>query len=269
MLGGCDRANLLKKIGVEGGELSDETARYFWLGKIVHEGIQRGLSAGLRARLGADNFLHEVPSRGTIVGTYRGVELTATISGRIDTLRLLPSEVIELKTVRSKAFDYPLPQPAHVLQVSCYLAHHPYGVPAPEVARILYVAKDGDKVSEYVVKKDQRLIDQVNDTLLRQQFNHLHYLQTGELPPPLAKVPLKVKGKIVRYVKSGAWGKAGDVKLTPDHRVLYCDYRETGVCCGKKQVGQIGIPQAQSGQGSPDSQPEGGEVGGDSQAEGE
>jgi hypothetical protein len=241
---------------VDGAPLSDETYRLFWLGNLVHKAVQDGL--------GDSKYLHEVPIKGTVTGLYRGqgtVPLVAPVSGRIDTLKLGPpfdstdEEIIELKTVRSKAFDYPLPQPAHVLQVQCYLrwpvvcplcAGSPWGMGGakpcltclgrgffePQQARIVYIAKDGDKLGEYIVQRNQQLIDQIDDHLLRLEDAYQRYLQTGELPQALAKVPFKKKGVIVRYVKSGKWGKKGDPKLVDDHRTLYCDYRGTGVCCG-------------------------------------
>jgi len=185
---------------------------------------------GLIARLHPE-FKHEIPIRGQIVGSDKYGEFEARVSGRIDTLRLNPCEVIEFKTVRSKAFDYNLPQPAHILQVSCYLAFPPDGYD-PQSARIVYISKDGDKVGEYLIKKDQNLVDQVRQEIVELEVYYREFLATQALPPALPKVPLVRKGQVVRYVRDSKYGKKGSPKLIDDHRVLYCDYRGTGKCCG-------------------------------------
>lgn len=224
---------------VSGRPLSDETARLFWLGGLIHAGVQSGL--------GTEDFAHEVPVAGSVASSDGLV--SASLSGRIDTLRLNPLEVVELKSIRSKAFDYPLPQPAHVLQVSCYLMF-PIECPCnfwpacpvclgtfklhPTTARIVYISKDGDKVSEYLVQKDAVLVEAVKEQVLRLEEGYQRYLKDGTLPAPLGKVPLVRKGQVVRYARSGAWGAKGTPKMVPNHRVLYCDYRGTGKCCGDK-----------------------------------
>lgn len=239
-LGGCERKAVLSHAQVPSNPLSDETARNFWLGNVVHEAVQSGL--------GNIFYRHELPLKGVITGYYNNQLIEATLSGRIDTYRFFPPEIVEFKTVRSKAFNYQLPQDAHVVQMNCYLAYPPEGVPAPDRGRLIYISKDGDNLGEYIIEKTQEIVDLVNAKVLRLEWLYRRYVETGgELPPPLPKVPLRIGGKNVYYKKSGKWGKAGQIKLTDDHRVLYCDYRGTGMCCGdgKKQVRQVHQSPAQ------------------------
>lgn len=230
-IGGCPRSAVLKHAGIETNPMSDETARRFWLGNLVHSGVQTGLSGvGLPARLNIE-FKHELPIVGVIKGRDQYGEFEARISGRLDTLRLMPEEVIELKTVKSRAFDYPLPQPDHVLQTQCYLAFPPVGY-SPQVGRLVYISKDGDKIAEYLIQKDQQMIDEVVNRIVKLEVLYRHWLASGDLPPALPKVPLVMKGKVVLYKRNSKYGQAGHAKLVNDHRVLYCDFRGTGKCCG-------------------------------------
>ena len=245
-MGKCPRAVVLSHAGVEGNPIDDETARLFWIGDQFHASVQKSVGEQLPGLV-----YHEVRLRDE---EYK-------VSGRIDTLRYDPEsgewEVYEYKTVRTRAFEYALPQPAHILQVAIYLTFRAdcpecydqpvdylSGVcgtcgnakvkklPLPVRARIVYVGKEDGRLAEFVVETSQGLQDAVKAKLVELESLYQHYLSDGTLPPPLPKQPLMVKGVPQVYVKTGKWGKAGDPKMVPDYRTMWCEYRGTGRCCG-------------------------------------
>ena len=252
-MGKCPRAVVLSHAGVEGNPIDDETARLFWIGDQFHASVQKSVGDMLPGKV-----FHEVRLRDE---EYK-------VSGRIDTLRLDEAgdwEVYEYKTVRTRAFEYALPQPAHILQVAIYLTfradcpeHQETDcplcggdgfLPLPKRARIAYVGKEDGRLAEFVVETSQGLQDAVKAKLVELESLYQKYLSDGTLPPPLPKQPLMVKGVPQAYVKSGKWGKAGDPKMVPDYRTMWCEYRGTGRCCGddpstgsKDQQPQEGTP---------------------------
>jgi hypothetical protein len=251
-IGKCDRQVVLKHSGFGGGEIDDRTARVFWLGDAIHHSLQIGMSA-----LMPGEVWHEVEV----------LDTEAKVSGRIDTLYTGgPLQVFEYKSIKSLAFAHTLPKEENVDQCHFYLtfrptcpkccrAHdHRFPFPhsdvhcdspgcdlceftgklaIPETARLFYVSKDGaEDPLEFVIAGSTVSSEKVLAVISRLQGLYQKYEETGELPPPLAKVPKKVKGQIVTYLKSGPWGKKGDPQLVEDWRVAYCDYRGSGLCCG-------------------------------------
>lgn len=257
-IGNCDRKTVLHHAGIP-YDLSDETVRVFWLGDVIHEAVQRGMS-----RRFPGDIWHEVEVRDA---TYR-------FSGRIDSLHrfsvVLPGdglEVFEYKSIKTLAFAHELPKKDNVLQSRSYLiwpptcpaccrAHdHTEPFPhsdkhcdpagcdicgftgklrVPTQTRLFYISKDGhERPAEFVISADSVESEKIKAMLLDLEAAFQRYLSTGELPPPLPQVPSKIKGVAQTYVKTGPWGKAGDPKLVDDWHLNYCDYRGTGLCCAE------------------------------------
>ncbi len=244
-VGFCDRKSVLRHAGVESQPATPETLRKFWMGDRIHDALKYAVEVGLPGAV-----WHEVPVRNE----------EFHVSGKIDTLHHLgldDYEIFEYKSINSRAFEHRLPIPQHILQVSTYLTFPPSCpehlgehfcvlcggkdvLPKPPIrARLIYWSKDDARIEEFVVTTDVVLSEGVKNVFKRLQEQYEEYKQSGKLPPALAKVPVKDRhGKIVRYARSGKWGKVGNPKLMEPFQVLYCDYRGTGLCCGDKNAVQ-------------------------------
>lgn len=197
-MGQCDRRAVLERAGVEGKPLDDETLRKFWIGEVLHSAIQKVMSEDSEAGV----LGHEVPVRDE---EYR-------VSGRADTLSRTGEgvEVIEYKTIDSKAYRYgDLPYGSHIQQVAHYLTFpSEYGLPVR--ARIAYIGKQDGRIEEFMVEADDDLRDAVRTNLVRLQDLLEKYRSAGEMPPPL-EAP------------------------KTDYRIRFCDYKGTGLCCGDEE----------------------------------
>lgn len=206
-LGLCDRKSILSRAGVEANPFSDDTLRTFWLGETIH--------AGLQDLIGTEDHWHEVESRGE----------NPEVHGKIDTVRYINNEyeVIEFKSQRDSAFNYKLPKDNHIMQVGCYLT---YGITdsrfpsPPRLARanIIYIGKESGRIKEFPVENTPELRAKVTAKLAELEEAYKKYLESGKLPEPLPKEWRSVAG--------------GKRYLTEPFQVRYCDYRNTGHCCG-------------------------------------
>lgn len=235
-MGVCDRKSVLRHAGVESKGFDSETLRRFWMGDIVEVAVREAVESNL-----------------TVIGHGVGVrDEDYRVSGRMDTLILEYGKPVpcEYKSIKSTAFDYPLPQYPHVLQTGTYMefpatcpgnCHGLCGgsgrLPVPQSGRLIYWSKDDARIKEFVLVKSATLTEDVRGTLRRLEGLYQDYLAEREahgskLPPALPLVPVRdKKGQPVVYKRSGPWGKAGDPKLELDFRARNCDYRGTGLCC--------------------------------------
>lgn len=239
-LGGCQRRAILERAGIEANPPDDKTARTFLLGHVIHDAVQSAIGRTLVGQV-----WHEVPLR----------DEEHRISGRLDTLRLMPDGewvIYEYKSVKGAAFTRNLPTDQHKVQVKLYLSFRPKPdktmahaelhkyvdknglLPQPKRAHLIYISKEDGQVAEFIIEQDEQYATEIRHYLKDLDAQFLKYLLTGELPAPLGKVPLKDRktGKAIQYSRNGSWGKAGDIKMIEDWRVSYCPYRGTGKCCG-------------------------------------
>ena len=196
-LGSCVRRTVLEHSGVEGLPYDDRTLRLFWLGSAIHEALQ-------------GKFPFEV------IG--HEVEINATdpaVRGRIDTVaRIGPyTEAVEFKSVNSKKFGYPLPDPTHLLQIGCYLIFPAFASDGQRIkidrARLVYWSKDDARIEEYIVERTPELEQRVREHILQLEESYQRYGLSGELPQALPR---------------------------SDWRTRYCKYLGTGKCCGDKVI---------------------------------
>lgn len=256
--GKCDRAMILEHAGVKKNPVTDATALFFWIGHVIHDAVQKAVSA----RLPGQSW-HELVVKSE---KYH-------VSGKLDTLRMVRAkdggtevvfDVFEYKSVRTAAFNFPLPQAAHVLQVALYLTfpvacpmkvHFAQGgllataehanecdacsgsgmLPLPRIGRIAYIGKEDGKIETYTVRQSPELQAEVKKKLRSLDFQFNVFMKTGVMPDKLAKKQIKVKGELQFYKKSGKWGKAGDPKMEDDYRTFNCDYKGSGKCCADKE----------------------------------
>lgn len=252
--GKCDRAAVLERSGRKKNPTSDESALFFWIGNVIHDAIQKAVSAKLPGVV-----WHEVPVK----------DDTFHISGKMDTLRLvkLPDdsyevlfEVYEYKSVRTNAFHFKMPFESHVLQVALYLTfparcpvsgvtgmgalHDPScgacggrGVlPLPRRGRIAYIGKEDGMIKAFTVTNSPELREEVYKKLRSLEQQYQAFRKDGTMPDKLGKVPKMIKG-VEQFYKVGnkkRGVKKGDPMLTDDHRTYNCDYKGQGVCCADK-----------------------------------
>jgi hypothetical protein len=246
----CDRAMILEHSGRKKNPTTDETALFFWIGHILHDAVQLAIAKRLPGVI-----WHEIAVRDD---TYH-------VSGKLDSLRLVKMpdgtyepffEVYEYKGVRTRAFDFTLPQDAHVLQVAIYLTFRapcPSGrvshgacdicdgsgmLPLPVRGRLAYIGKEDGRIETFTIRNTPELQAAVKAKLLSLQEQYDKFMATGEMPPKLAKKQVKIKGVPQVYKRANAKTgvKVGDPKLEDDHRTYNCDYKGQGVCCADKET---------------------------------
>lgn len=248
-MGQCERRVILSHFGVEGLPMSDDDALFFWIGNIIHEAVQKGVSK----RMG-----------GTVWNEVRFRDETYKISGRLDTLRLTQEDEVwsvwEYKTVRTDAFRFNLPKPDAILQVLIYTIFPldcpeclGYEVMKPkcdvctnvglvgpaDFGKLAYIGKEDGRLEVYDIQPDEALKAAVKQKLMRLQMLADDYGKRGVLPDKLPKEHLTDKKGVPQfYVKSSTkFGfKAGDPKLKDDWRVQNCPYLGSGQCCGDKET---------------------------------
>lgn len=205
---------MLKRAGVEGNPLSDETLRKFWIGEVLHRAIQDVMSADPEAGVVA----HEVAVR----------DEEHAVSGRADTLTRTAEgqEVVEYKTIDSRAFHFgDLPYASHLHQAGTYLVfptEHGYA----DRARIAYLGKGDGRTEEFTIERTPELVEFIKWDLRRLNDLYAAYRERGELPPAL-EAP-----------KS-------------DYRIRYCEYLKTGKCCGDEKGEAPAVPRVPAGDGDP------------------
>lgn len=252
----CDRAMILEHSGRKKNRTTDETALFFWIGHIIHDAVQLAVSKRLPGVI-----WHELAVK----------DDKFHVSGKIDSMRLvrMPDgtyepffEVYEYKGVRTRAFDFTLPQDSHVLQVAIYLTFpaacpnevkgmlpkaglcsicgctgHHGSLPLPIRGRLAYIGKEDGRIETFTIKNTPELQAAVKAKLLSLQEQYEKFMKTGEMPPKLAKKQVKIKGVPQVYKRGNAKTgvKVGDPKLEDDHRTYNCDYKGQGVCCADKE----------------------------------
>jgi hypothetical protein len=220
-LGGCDRQSVLAHSGVEPNPKTDDELRNLWLGSQIHAALQSNLPFEL---LGSEK-------------SARCRDETFRLSGKLDALiRNSDGEVeaVEFKSVLKKKFNYDLPMEDHVWQVGCYLtfpivclhepdagcSHEdtttPFVHPQPEVARIVYWAKEDAEIREFFVYPSEELEKKVKGELVRLEGIYQDYLATKRLPAPVPASSWRLKNR------------AGKV---------YCDFVGKGCCADVYKAG--------------------------------
>lgn len=257
----CDRAMILEHSGRKKNPITDQTALFFWMGHIIHDAVQKAVATRLPGVV-----WHEVPVWDQVFH----------VSGKLDTLRMvrMPDgslevffEVYEYKGVRTRAFDFDLPQDAHVLQVAIYLTFpapcptiefdrfhkvtkpHSAGtgcdvcggagvLPLPRRARIAYIGKEDGRIETYTVDNTTVLQEAVKAKLLSLQEQYDVFIRTGVMPEKLPKKQVRIKGvpQVYKRANKKTGVKVGDPKVEDDHRTYNCDYKGQGVCCADKDA---------------------------------
>lgn len=235
-LGKCERAVILKRAGeIKAQPFDITTLRKFWMGDAVHDALKEAVEGSL------DVVGHELQVRNEEFG----------VSGRIDTLIRTPEglEVIEYKSINSKGFDRPLPQPAHVLQLGVYLTFpakaqavyasqeawiEPEQYPVPDRGRLVYWSKDDAQIKEYTIQATDQLRGNVKQTL-QQLTDYWNAYQADKTLPPVLPLIQKTDadGEPEFYVIGP---KKGQPKTKLDWRISYCEFLGSGYCCGDRDA---------------------------------
>lgn len=134
------------------------------------------------------------------------------VSGRADTLVRTEHgvEVIELKTIDSNAFFHSnLPYESALEQLAVYLAFESEFGPAVE-GHIVYIGKQDGKIREFDIEATPELAEYIKGHLKSLEEQFVKYRDAGEMPAPI-KAP------------------------ATDSRLMHCEYKKTGLCCGDKK----------------------------------
>lgn len=256
--GKCDRAAVLERAGRTKNRTSDASALFYWIGNVIHKAVQTAIAKRLP---------------GVVWDEVAVKDEEYHISGKMDNLRMLRMpdesfevlfEVYEYKTVRTNAFNFKMPYDSHVLQCAIYLTFrarcpdpkrvHGLGegrvcdvcdgsgsLPLPRRARIAYIGKEDGRTETYTITNSPELRAKVKSKILSLTEQLEKYQKTGEMPPKLPKVQIKVKGvpQVYKRANKKTGVKVGDPKVEDDHRTYNCDYKGQGICCADKEAAPV------------------------------
>jgi len=235
-MGGCDRAAVLKRAGVEGTPFSPRTKRKFWMGDRVHEGLTAAVVGGL-------------PPGWQLLGADPAVRVRdeeSKLSCRPDLLLRNPAgelEIWEFKSKNSMAFKYDVFQQDHMDQAIIGASFYPaivqdfgdvtiFSVYAvyPARVRLVYWSKDDADMAEFVEEMSEERRGRVRSRLAELERLYEAYTASGSLPDKIsdAWVPITLNGEPQFYVKGP---KKGQPKLEQNPSVKNCRYLGTGKCC--------------------------------------
>jgi hypothetical protein len=186
-MGLCDRRAVLSRAGVKGNDPDDETLLKFWIGEVLHEAIQKVLTAEV-----PDEVIgHEVPVR----------DEDARVSGKIDSLLRAGTEgdPWELKSVDSEAFKFTeFPKHYHLFQESMYLVYGKF--PRGHLA---YIGKQDGKIVEFAIELTPELEQYVRGEIAKLDRYLAAYRLNGALPPPINEKPTNWRIAKCEYRKTG------------------------------------------------------------------
>ena len=238
-LGKCPREVILKRSGEpETNPPDEQSMRKFWLGEMVHRGLQEAVGATL-----------------TVVGhELRVRDEEYNVSGKLDTL--LKGQdgliVVEYKSMKDYGFRFKpeLPKADHVLQMGVYMTFPAECYACPKVDRptlmpevqacdqcqgrrvfdlpdkgiLAYYNKNEDTITEFTIEATDELRSGVKAALTEIGDHWKNFLEDGTLPEPLPMVPMTES--------QAKKALPGTLLMKPDWRVRYCSYKNSGRCCG-------------------------------------
>lgn len=207
-LGKCPRYQVLQRLNLKGKPFKDDTLFIFEIGHMIEEMVMRFLGSLVVARqttVVADKF---------------------DAVGHLDALILKDNELfpLEVKSTRDAALGYRTPYETHKKQASAYALY--MGL---KRSVVLYLGRDGAYAEAIVEAEPQRAAIENEWRLLNTVWEQLgerldneseddYYVRNESILPP--KLPVVEK----TYVKSGRWGKAGDIKTTIAAECARCPY---------------------------------------------